>query len=196
MIIWLNGAFGSGKTTCAYELNRRLPNSYVYDPENAGYFIRQNIPKELHKSDFQNHEEWRVINYEMLSYLSQEFNGTIIVPMTINNAQYYEEMIQKLIDDGIRLRHFILYADKETIVKRLNKRLERGQTWAKAQIDTCIHAFDNIITEEKIMTDRRSIDDIVEEISARCEIMLLPDHRSSLAKWIHRTSTLIKHIRS
>lgn len=23
MIIWLNGAFGSGKTTCAFELNRR-----------------------------------------------------------------------------------------------------------------------------------------------------------------------------
>lgn len=30
MIIWLNGAFGSGKTQTAYELHRRLRNSYIY----------------------------------------------------------------------------------------------------------------------------------------------------------------------
>lgn len=44
MIIWINGAFGSGKTQTAYELHRRLDGSYVYDPENAGYFIRENLP--------------------------------------------------------------------------------------------------------------------------------------------------------
>lgn len=63
MIIWINGAFGSGKTTCAYELNRRLPDSFVYDPENIGYFIRENIPKKLHELDFQNHEQWWGFNY-------------------------------------------------------------------------------------------------------------------------------------
>ena len=44
MIVWLNGAFGAGKTQTAYELRRRLPGSYVYDPENAGFFIRDNLP--------------------------------------------------------------------------------------------------------------------------------------------------------
>ena len=39
MIIWINGAFGAGKTQAAYELRRRAENAYVYDPENAGYFI-------------------------------------------------------------------------------------------------------------------------------------------------------------
>ena len=47
MIIWLNGAFGAGKTQTAYELRRRLPGSYVYDPENAGFFIRDNLPPGL-----------------------------------------------------------------------------------------------------------------------------------------------------
>lgn len=36
MIIWINGAFGSGKTQTAYELCRRMRGAYVYDPENAG----------------------------------------------------------------------------------------------------------------------------------------------------------------
>ena len=41
MIIWINGAFGSGKTQTAFELHRRIPNLYVYDPENIGSFIKK-----------------------------------------------------------------------------------------------------------------------------------------------------------
>ncbi len=48
-IIWLNGAFGAGKTQTAYELHRRLENSFVYDPENIGFFFNQNLPSELKK---------------------------------------------------------------------------------------------------------------------------------------------------
>lgn len=105
MIIWLNGAYGVGKTTCASELSRRLVNSFVYDPENAGYFIRRNIPKELYKNNFQDHKQWRAFNYEMLKYISCEYTGTIIVPMTIINRQYYEEVVQRLTDDGIFVKH-------------------------------------------------------------------------------------------
>jgi hypothetical protein len=47
MIIWIICAFGSGKTQTAFELNRRLENSYVYDPENIGYFFRRNMPGEI-----------------------------------------------------------------------------------------------------------------------------------------------------
>ncbi|HOJ09926.1 MAG TPA: AAA family ATPase [Clostridiales bacterium] len=195
MIIWLNGAFGSGKTTCAFELNRRLPNSFVYDPENIGYFIRNNTPKEIHKSDFQDHGQWRLFNYEMLKYIATEYLGIIIVPMTINNHQYYEEIIQRLIDDGIILKHYILYANKETILKRLNKRLERGETWAKSQIDRCIEVFDTEITEEKIITDNRNIDYVVEEIAKISGVTLLPDKRTFLKKGVDRAITLIKHIR-
>ena len=195
MIIWLNGAFGSGKTTCAFELHRRLPNSFVYDPENIGYFIRNNIPGEIHKSDFQNHGQWRLFNYEMLKYISTEYLGTIIVPMTINNYQYYEEIIQRLIDDGIILKHYILYANKETILRRLSKRLGRGNTWAKSQNARCIDAFDTEITEEKIITDNRSIDYVVEEIAKRRGLTLLPDKRTFLRKSIDRGITLKKHIR-
>ena len=45
-LIWINGAFGSGKTQTAYELNARISDSFVYDPENMGYFIySQNYQK-------------------------------------------------------------------------------------------------------------------------------------------------------
>ena len=81
MIIWLNGAFGAGKTSCAYELKRRIPNSYVYDPENIGYFIFNNIPNEMKKADFQDYEQWRTFNYSILKELYRNYSETIIVPI-------------------------------------------------------------------------------------------------------------------
>src|SRR5580700_1112696 len=35
VIIWINGAFGAGKTTLAGELHRRLPDAVVYNPSRA-----------------------------------------------------------------------------------------------------------------------------------------------------------------
>ncbi|WP_353095653.1 hypothetical protein [Tissierella praeacuta] len=102
---------------------------------------------------------------------------------------------QRLIDDGIILKHYILYANKETILKRLNKRLERGETWAKSQIDRCIEAFNTEITEEKIITDNKSIDYVIEEITKRSGVTLLPDKRTFLKKIIDRATILIKYIR-
>ncbi|MGN6415163.1 hypothetical protein [Flexivirga sp.] len=32
MLIWINGAFGAGKTQTAHELRRRLPEAQVADP--------------------------------------------------------------------------------------------------------------------------------------------------------------------
>lgn len=195
MIIWLNGAFGAGKTTCAFELHRRLPDSIVYDPENIGYFIRRNTPRRMHKPDFQDHEQWRSFNYEMLSWLARDYPGTIIVPMTVVNRRYYDEIIGRLQAEGIEVKHYILYADKEVILKRLNKRAKIGETWAKAQVDRCLEAFNTTIADEKIVTDRKPVDLVVEEIAARSGLQLPPDKRSRLKKEADRLLTLIRHIR-
>jgi uridine kinase len=44
LIIWLNGAFGSGKTTLTGELHRRIPDAVVFDPEDVGYVLMQAVP--------------------------------------------------------------------------------------------------------------------------------------------------------
>ncbi|MBF0748738.1 AAA family ATPase [Mammaliicoccus lentus] len=195
MIIWLNGAYGSGKTTVAYELQKRLKKSFIYDPENVGFFIRKNTPKELHKHNFQDHEQWRNFNYEMLKQIANSYDGIIIVPMTLINFDYYREIVEKLKSDGIHLDHYVLYADKNTILRRLNKRLEFGNTFAKSQIDYCIKAFNTKIKDNKIVTDKLNVDDIVVEISKRSDLNLLKDNRNFLRKRIDKILTTIKHIR-
>ncbi|BFH13703.1 hypothetical protein J6TS7_38700 [Paenibacillus dendritiformis] len=135
MIVWVNGAFGSGKTTTAYELHRRIPGSFVYDPENAGFFIRKNVPHEMKRSDFQDYPMWRECNYSMLRHIDAEYDGAIIVPMTIVNADYFNEIAGKLREDGALVHHFALCASKEVLLKRLKTRGEGGQSWAAQQID-------------------------------------------------------------
>ncbi|MCL2362493.1 MAG: AAA family ATPase [Defluviitaleaceae bacterium] len=174
MILWINGAFGVGKTTTAFELQRRIPNSFVYDPENAGYFIRKNSPVSFSKGDFQDIPLWRKINFEMLMLLSTQYKGVIIVPMTLVSKLYYDEIVTNLINNGIEVRHFILYASRETIINRLNKRCKgRSEAFAMQSIERCFHFFDTCIKEIKITTDNKNIDDVISEIAGICDLILM-----------------------
>lgn len=82
-------------------------------------------------SDFQDYGQWKIFNYSTLKEIHEKYSGTIIVPMTIISPQYYNEIIKRQIDDGIILKHYILYANKGALLKRLNRHLSRGDTWAK-----------------------------------------------------------------
>ena len=198
MIIWINGAFGSGKTSAAYELNRRLPGSFVYDPENVGFFIRRNAPADFSKGDFQDIPLWRKMNYELISLIASQYSGTLIIPMTLVNPTYYAEIVGRLIADGLNVRHFILYASKGEILRRLRFRLSRvfgGDTFAVRSIDRCIHSFNNLITEEKIDTEHLSVDEVVSEIAHRCGFALSRDRKTRLGRFIYHIGVLLRHIR-
>ncbi len=194
MIIWINGAFGSGKTQTAYELSRRIKNSYVYDPENAGYFICKNIPKAIAEEDFQDYSMWRSFNFDMLDYIAKHYDGTIIVPMTIANKIYYNELIVAL-SEKYELKHFILCAEKETILKRLASRFESDKSWAALQIDRCLRAFDGDINGYKIQTDKMNICQVAEKIAGLSRIILQKDDRSGPRKFWDRLVTKYRHIR-
>lgn len=195
MILWVNGAFGSGKTTISYELNRRLPNSYVYDPENVGYFIRKNVPKQILKNDFQDHVIWREINFSFLQTISNEFPGIIIVPMTIVNPQYFNEIVSKLRANAIEVNHITLLANRETLLKRLKSRGDNENSWPAKQIDRCISSLSKEMFQIHIQTDNLDPEEIIIRIARECNIELQPDNRGIIKKKIDRLITQIKHIR-
>jgi len=157
MIIWINGSFGVGKTTIADNLKERIKKSIIYDPEKVGMFLYKTLPEK--KDDFQDYELWRKINYEMLKELDKQ-NEVVIVPMTITNLQYYNEIVGKLQKDGIKVLHFILTANKESIISRLNAR-GNSTEWAYRQVDRCVTTFqDDCFNGQKIDTNNKSVDEI------------------------------------
>ena len=44
MILWVNGAYGIGKTSVCNELQNRLPVSHLFDPEAIGDVSRNVLP--------------------------------------------------------------------------------------------------------------------------------------------------------
>ena len=58
-VIWLNGAFGVGKTTVARKLASLLPDAMTLDPEDIGGMLRKVIPVVRQTGDFQDLRIWR-----------------------------------------------------------------------------------------------------------------------------------------
>jgi len=161
MIIWINGSFGVGKTTTAELLRKELDDSIIYDPEEIGGFLSNLFNYE--KDDFQDYELWRTLNSEILMNLSSK-SQYVIVPMTITNVDYYDEIVKGLKKSGIIIKHFILCATKENIINRLNFR-ENTTEWTYNQVDRCINVFaSDKINGIKINTDNMNGVDIVKTI--------------------------------
>ena len=194
MILWINGTFGSGKTQTAAELHRRIPNSFIYDPENVGFWIRANEPEFMHADNFQDEALWRSINRDMLIHLSANYQGTILVPMTLVNAQYYREIITAVRENGAELMHFLLYPSKETVKKRLASRFESEHSWAWQQIDRCYAAFDDPIYENRIVNDSMTISETAEVIAKTAGIALTP-RDGKLKQQYHQLKSFMKAIR-
>lgn len=190
MIVWINGAFGSGKTQTAYELSKRVRDSFVFDPENAGFYIGNNLPQQNKIGDFQDYDMWRKFNNMMIKYIELNYKGTVFVPMTVTNKRYLKEMM-----DNVNVQHITLIAQAQTLHKRLRSRGEKKNSWGAQQINRCVKCFEDPEFEIRIDTDNLSIDQVVEKIAYLCEIELLADNRSNIKKTIDRILVWKKHIR-
>lgn len=198
MIVWINGAFGAGKTTAAFELHRRLPGSFVYDPEEVGFFLRKNMPEACHTADFQDMPLWRSFNYQVLKELHESYDGTVIVPMTLVEPAYFEEIVGRLREDGVPVVHVILWAGRETILKRLRKRsLGRlgSEAFAVEAIGRCMEFFERPDAGVRIVTDGASVDQVVERIAGACGLRLPPERRGRVLRRLDRLKTVVCHIR-
>lgn len=189
MIVWINGAFGSGKTQTAISLKNRLPNAYIYDPERAGFYIRKNIPESMQKPDFQEHSLWRSIVHDHLAYLAANTDDIIIVPMTLTDPLYYKETIGRLRKQDHQVYHFVLDASEETLRQRLAKRGNGQSSWAAQQISRCVRGLSDPLFENKLITDNMTINEVVEAVGRHAGLRLQKDRRSWLSiHWFRFTS--------
>ena len=174
MILWINGAFGSGKTQTANELLRRSRNAMLYDPETIGYWLRANEPKALQKPDFQDEPLWRQFNFEMLLSLSRRFHGVIIVPMTLVSPVYYDEIIGRLRRSGVTVSHFVIDLSAKSLRKRQHMRFEGRRSWAAARSRACLRAFRSGAFENRVAADGLTVAQTAEKIAALAGLPLAP----------------------
>lgn len=194
MIIWVNGSFGAGKSQTAFELNKRLENSFVFDPEKFGFRIQRDLPADIRKDDFQDYPIWRTYIAETLQYLAVHYKGTVIVPMTLVNKEYFRETVQFLREHEVRIDHYALVASEETVFRRLRKRGDGPNAWNVKQVQRCVEALNDPLFETPIDTENKPIEQVAEEIAELSGIRLKP--RSSKAgQYLYRLWIQIKQVR-
>jgi len=167
MIVWINGAFGGGKTHTAYELVRRTERTVLIDPEIAGFGLQRTLPARL-RIDFQDIAAWRAGVIEILDRVERSGqHAASVVPMTLVEPAYLEEIHGGLHARGHDVRHVALVASPQTLRRRLRGRLEGltgGESWAMRQIDRCVSALSEMDVH-RVDNDRVGLDAVVEEIA-------------------------------
>ncbi|MGW5860556.1 NUDIX hydrolase [Streptomyces sp. NPDC055239] len=124
MIVWINGAFGAGKTSAAQELIELIPNSTLFDPEVIGGGLPHLLPpKRLAEvSDFQDLPIWRRLVVDTAAALLAEVGGVLVVPMTLLRQDYRDEIFGGLASCRIAVRHVVLTQDETILRERISER--------------------------------------------------------------------------
>ncbi|WP_031511935.1 AAA family ATPase [Streptomyces sp. NRRL F-5123] len=143
MLIWVNGAFGSGKTTLVAELRGHLPDALVFDPEQVGGLLTGIV--DCPTGNFQDIPLWRRQVAGLAAGLHQEYGRTVLVPMNLMTSAYMDEIFGGLRDAGVPYRHFCLRVPTEVLLRRIDERhrgadgdparVEAGRRWCREQIE-------------------------------------------------------------
>lgn len=140
LVVWINGAFGVGKTAVADELVRLLPNAILFDPESLGALLREVVPTAEQTDDFQDIPAWRELTRTAVTSLARTRAGAVVVPMTLVDEGYFGEVVGGIRGDGVRLVHVSLVAPPDVVTARLRARSGNEQ-WALERVECCVSAL-------------------------------------------------------
>ena len=158
MIVWLNGAFGVGKTSVARAIVERWRGATLVDPERIGFVLSRLPPR--YRGDFQDLPAWRAWTVRTVS-VAARLARHVVVPMTLVEPRYFEEIVGTLRQRGA-VRHFTLVASPEVVRARLRGRGTCG--WAEQQIDRCVRGLVGPRFEEYVPTERRPVAEIAASV--------------------------------
>ncbi|KMS83648.1 MULTISPECIES: NUDIX hydrolase [Streptomyces] len=144
-VVWINGAFGAGKTTTAGELIELIPNSTLFDPEVIGGALTHLLPpKRLAEAgDFQDLPIWRRLVVDTAAAMLAELGGTLVVPMTLLRQEYRDEIFGGLAARRIAVHH-VLLAPAETILRERIAGRETPPDMPDGEIRTRQWSYDHI----------------------------------------------------
>jgi hypothetical protein len=118
VIVWINGAFGAGKTTTAALLAERIPEAKIFDPEYVGYMLTAFVPAPT--GDFQDLPLWRHLVVETASGLARHHPHPWVVPMSLIDAGYRAEILGGIRKAGTDLREFVLAVPEPQLRARID----------------------------------------------------------------------------
>jgi chloramphenicol 3-O-phosphotransferase len=166
-VIWINGCFSAGKTTVATLIVERLGAAFLLDPEAIGIVLRDHlVPPPLYLGDFQDLVLWRPFTRDAVRDAAENYDGFVVVPMTIARADYFEEVIHA-VSRRVRLDHFTLMASRATILGRESARADDTGEWAHETVDRVLPALEDVRFAVHIDAETQTAEQVAEDILRR-----------------------------
>jgi hypothetical protein len=106
VIVWINGAFGSGKSTTADRVVKMLDGATKFDPEYVGYMLMPFVKSPT--GDFQDLRLWRHLVIETMTGMTQQYPHPRVAPMSLINAAYRAEILRGIRGGGVEVVEFVL----------------------------------------------------------------------------------------
>ena len=170
----------------------------VCDPEEVGFGLRRAMPREAWNGDFQNLRSWRAGVVEVLDLTLRTVSGPVLVPMTLVDDGYVDEVIGGLRELGHDVRHVALISTSEEVRRRLHRRAIPGirrDLWALQQVDRCLVALTRPGFAEQIDTAGRSVAQVADAVADLVGVRLAPSGDGPVRGWLRRTRTSLRHVR-
>lgn len=117
-VLWINGAFGVGKTTTAAYLLEQLREWRYFDPETVGFLLRNTLSG-IDVDDFQDLSSWRRLVPEVVSEIARESGQNVVAVQSVLNEAYWSEILQGLHDRHCDVVHVVLDCEPTKLSQRI-----------------------------------------------------------------------------
>jgi hypothetical protein len=178
VIVWINGAFGCGKTTTANLVAERMDGARVFDPEYVGYMLMRFV--ESPTGDFQDLGLWRHLVIETMTGLAQQFPHPWVAPMSLINSAYRAEILGGIRGAGVDVREFVLTVPEHQLRARIDAdEIEaKARQWRHDHVGRALAAFASL-TDADFIDASPAPERVAEAVLAQLPGLTTPTQRNS-----------------
>jgi broad-specificity NMP kinase len=172
MLVWINGAFGVGKSTTADKVVARRPEFRLFNPELVGYMLMSNLTR-FDVDDFQDLSAWRALVPVVARHLTDTTGEPLVVVQTVLSREYWADLRSGLAAQGFSVLHVLLDADGDTLCKRIHadEQERNAEQWRLDHIGAYLAARPWLVDDADLVIDtsKNDTETVADEI-----VQLLP----------------------
>ncbi|MEU7925131.1 AAA family ATPase [Micromonospora sp. NPDC049107] len=174
-VIWINGAFGAGKTTLSQQLTTEDPRLLMFDAELPGFMLREIVPPPV-SGDFQDLRVWRRTVADTAIALLEEYGRTLVVPMTVVVPSYLDEIFGRLRAHDVLVDHFFIDVPTDVLRTRIAAqsvwpddpdRDAQVRAWRLEQVARCAAAVSMLPADTVVLDGQLPVAQLASEVLAR-----------------------------
>ena len=153
-VVWINGAFGVGKSTTALHVALQNPQLHFFDPEWVGYMLRAN----LHGVEFENFQDlpaWRNLVPPVARAISAHVNRDLLAVQTVLNKDYWDELQHGLAEQNFDIVHVLLDIDETHLQARIENDTAdvQAKPWRLSHINEFLAAKSWLHSQSDLIVD-------------------------------------------